>query len=138
MGRLGNIGSQVVSSRLPTKVYTKLLNEADDKGIAIGVYIRDILSQDNFSQGGQTKIEYRDKIVEVPKIEYRDRIIEKPINTLVEYKDKIVYKDRIVEKIVEKKIEVDNPKLLLKIQELEKYIYELSMAICLPNKNKKP
>jgi hypothetical protein len=138
MGRKGDITSKVIGVRAPIKIYTKLLNEASDKGISLSEYCVSLLSKDNFNQGGQTKIEYRDKIVEVPKIEYRDRIIEKPINTLVEYKDKIVYKDRIVEKIVEKKIEVDNPKLLLKIQELEKYNYELTMLICLPNQNKKP
>ena len=52
-----------------------------------------------------------------------------------------MYKDRIVEKIVEKIIEVDNPKLLLKIKELEQANYELTMYVCLPserNKNKKP
>ena len=140
MGRKGDITSKVIGVRTPIKVYTKLLNEASDKGISLSEYCVSLLSKDNFSQGGETKIEYKEKIV------YRDRIIEKPINTLVEYKDKIVYKDRIVE--VEKKIEVDNPKLLLKIKELEQQNlkikeleqqnYELTMAICLPNRNKKP
>ena len=152
MGRKGDITSKVIGVRTPIKIVTKLMNEASEKGISLSEYCVSLLSKDNFSQGGETKIEYkekivyRDKIVEVPKIEYRDRIIEKPINTLVEYKDKIVYKDRIVE--VEKKIEVDNPKLLLKIKELEQQNlkikeleqqnYELTMAICLPNRNKKP
>ena len=145
MGRKGDITSKVIGVRTPIKIVTKLMNEASEKGISLSEYCVSLLSKDNFSQGGETKIEYkekivyRDKIVEVPKIEYRDRIIEKPINTLVEYKDKIVYKDRIVE--VEKKIEVDNPKLLLKIKELEQANYELTMYVCLPserNKNKKP
>lgn len=141
MGRKGDITSKVIGVRTPIKIVTKLMNEASEKGISLSEYCVSLLSKDNLDQGGETKIEYkekivyRDKIVEVPKIEYRDRIIEKPVNTLIEYKDKIVYKDRIVEK----KIEVDNPKLLLKIKDLEQKNYELTMAICLPSKqNKKP
>ena len=105
MGRKGNIGSQVVSCRVPTKLFTKLHNEADDKGIAIGVYIRDILSQENFSQGGETKIEYRDKLV--PKIEYRDKIVEKIVEVPVEY-----HHDKIV----------DNPKLIQENDDLKSQI----------------
>ena len=114
MGRKGNIGSQVVSCRVPTKLFTKLHNEADDKGIAIGVYIRDILSQENFSQGGETKIEYRDKLV--PKIEYRDKIVEKIVEV-----PKIEYRDKIVEKIVEvPKIEyIPSPSYMREIEALE-------------------
>lgn len=134
MGRKGDITSKVIGVRTPIKIVTKLMNEASDKGISLSEYCVSLLAKDKFSQGGETKIEYRekivyrDKIVEVPKIEYRDRI-----KTNIEYKDKIVYKDRIVER----KIEVDNPKLLLKIQELEQKNYELTIAICLPNKKPK-
>ena len=140
MARKGDIDSKSVASRVPMEVYLRLLKTASSQKKTLSGYLCDKLSEENFGQGGETKIEYKEKIV------YRDRIIEKPINTLVEYKDKIVYKDRIVE--VEKKIEVDNPKLLLKIKELEQQNlkikeleqqnYELTMAICLPNKNKKP
>ena len=142
MARKGDIDSKSVASRVPMEVYLRLLKTASSQKKTLSGYLCDKLSEENFGQGGETKIEYKEKIV------YRDRIIEKPINTLVEYKDKIVYKDRIVEKIVEKKIEVDNPKLLLKIKELEQQNlkikeleqqnYELTMAICLPNRNKKP
>ncbi len=58
---------------------------------------------------GETKIEYRDRIVPgETKIEYRDRIV--PGETKIEYRDRIKevkvpgpiqYKDRIVEKLVE-------------------------------------
>ena len=140
MARKGDIDSKSVASRVPMEVYLRLLKTASSQKKTLSGYLCDKLSEENFGQGGETKIEYKEKIV------YRDRIIEKPINTLVEYKDKIVYKDRIVE--VEKKIEVDNPKLLLKIKELEQQNlkikeleqqnYELTMAICLPNRNKKP
>ena len=135
MARKGDIDSKSVASRVPMEVYLRLLKTASSQKKTLSGYLCDKLSEENFGQGGETKIEYKEKIV------YRDRIIEKPINTLVEYKDKIVYKDRIVEKIVEKIIEVDNPKLLLKIKELEQANYELTMYVCLPserNKNKKP
>ena len=46
------------------------------------------MSKDNFDQGGQTKIEYRDRIVE--------KRVEVPI-----------YRDRILEK----KVEIENPKI---------------------------
>lgn len=110
MGRKGDIGTKILSSRVPIKLYTKLLNEADDKGIAIGVYIRDILAKDNFSQGGQTKIEYKEKVV------YRDKIVEVP---------KIQYRDRIIEK----KVEIDNPKISQENVDLKKQIQLLEDEI---------
>lgn len=62
MGRKGDIVSKVIGVRSPIKIYTKLLNEASDKGISLSEYCVSILSKDNFNQGGQTKIEYRDKL----------------------------------------------------------------------------
>ena len=91
---------------MPIKLFTKLLNEADDKGIAIGVYIREILSKDNFSQVGETKIEYRDRILE--------KKVEVPI-----------YRDRILEK----KVEIDNPKIIKENVALKKQIELLEIEI---------
>lgn len=110
MGRKGDIVSKVIGVRAPIRVYTKLLNEASDKGISISQYCLSLLSKDNFNQGGQTQIEYkekmvfRDKIVEVPKIEYRDRIIEK-------------------------KVEIDNPKISQEMVALKKQIELLKLEI---------
>jgi len=72
MGRKGDIVSKVIGVRAPIKVYTKLLNEASDKGISLSEYCVSLLSKDNFNQGGQTKIEYIDR---------PPRIIEKTVPT---------------------------------------------------------
>ena len=68
MGRKGDITSKVIGVRTPIKVYTKLLNEASDKGISLSEYCVSLLSKDNFSQGGQTKIEYQDRWHIDPKL----------------------------------------------------------------------
>jgi hypothetical protein len=88
MGRKGDIVSKVIGVRSPIRVYTKLLNESSDKGISLSEYCLSILSKDNFNQGGQTKIEYQERIIE--------KKIEVP-----------VYRDRIIEK----KVEIENPKI---------------------------
>lgn len=64
MGRKGDIVSKVIGVRAPIKTYTKLLNEASDKGISLSEHCVYLLSKDNFNQGGQTRIEYRDRIIE--------------------------------------------------------------------------
>lgn len=68
MGRKGDIVSKVIGVRAPIKVYTKLLNEASDKGISLSEYCVSLLSKDNFNQGGQTKIEYQDRWHIDPKL----------------------------------------------------------------------
>ena len=103
MGRKGDIESKSVSSRVPMEVFLKLQTQAFAQKKTMSGYLCDLLSKDNFSQGGQTKIEYRDKIVE-KRVEvpiYRDRILEKKIEV-----PKIEYRDKIVEKVVEKIIEI--------------------------------
>lgn len=104
MGRKGDIVSKVIGVRAPIRVYTKLLNEASDKGISISQYCLSLLTKDNFNKGGQTEIEYKEKII------YRDKIVEVP---------KIEYRDKIVEKIIERKNDEHIALLINKINSLE-------------------
>ena len=106
MGRKGDIVSKVIGVRSPIRVYTKLLNESSDKGVSLSEYCLSILSKDNFDQGGQTKIEYRDRIVE--------KRVEVPI-----------YRDRILEK----KVEIDKPKISQENVALKKQIELLELEI---------
>jgi hypothetical protein len=106
MGRKGDITSKVIGVRTPIKIVTKLMNEASDKGISLSEYCVSLLSKDNFNQGGQTKIEYQDRIIE--------KKIEVP-----------VYRDRIVEK----KVEIDNPKIIQENVALKKQIELLELEI---------
>ena len=106
MGRKGNITTTVIGVRTPIKLFTKLLNEASDKGMAISPYIVQILS-DLDANGG-----------------------------LIPQEPTIIYKDKIVEKIIEKKIPVkvevnnkeledENYELWSKNRELKNRIQEL-------------
>lgn len=106
MGRKGDITSKVIGVRTPIKIVTKLMNEASDKGISLSEYCVSLLSKDNFNQGGQTKIEYQDRIIE--------KKIEIP-----------VYRDRIIEK----KVEIDNPKISQENVALKKQIQLLEDEI---------
>jgi hypothetical protein len=72
MGRKGDIVSKVIGVRAPIKVYTKLLNEASDKGISLSEYCVTLLSKNNFSQGGRP-------IISVPT---QDPALIKEINKL--------------------------------------------------------
>jgi hypothetical protein len=76
MGRKGDIVSKVIGVRAPIKVYTKLLNESSDKGISLSEYCVSLLTKDNFSQGGQTKIEYIDR---PPRIVEKNVPIDNPV-----------------------------------------------------------
>lgn len=114
MARKGDIDSKSVASRVPMEVYLRLLKSSSSKGLTLSAYLCDVLSEGNFSQGGQTKIEFKEKVVyrDVPKIEYRDRIVEK---------------------IVEKRVEnPKNPKLLLEIEKLEKQVFDLTTHLFFP------
>lgn len=115
MGRKGDITSKVIGVRTPIKIVTKLMNEASDKGISLSEYCVSLLSKDNFNQGGQTKIEYQDRIIE--------KKIEIP-----------VYRDRIVEK----KVEIDNPKISQENVALKKQIQLLEDEIKELKKKKAP
>lgn len=44
MGRKGDIVSKVIGVRTPIKTYTKLLNDASDKGISLSEYCVSLLS----------------------------------------------------------------------------------------------
>jgi len=52
MGRKGDITSKVIGVRAPIKTYTKLLNEASDKGISLSEYCVHLLVQ-KYADGGQ-------------------------------------------------------------------------------------
>jgi hypothetical protein len=103
MARKGDIDSKSVASRVPMKVFIRLQTKAYESNKTMSAFICDVLSDENFSQGGETKIEYRDILV--PKIEYRDRIIEKEVP--VEY-----HHDKIV----------DNPKLIEENEDLKRQV----------------
>jgi predicted RNase H-like nuclease (RuvC/YqgF family) len=124
MGRKGNITTTVIGVRTPIKLFTKLLNEASDKGMAISPYIVQILS-DLDANGG-----------------------------LIPQEPTIIYKDKIVEKIIEKKIPVKvevnnkeledenyelwskNRELKNRIQELENKCDDLQKKIPKPKRTK--
>ena len=106
MARKGDIDSKSVASRGPMEVYLRLLKNSSSKGMTLSSYLCDVLSEGNFSQGGQTKIEYQDRIIE--------KKIEVPI-----------YRDRILEK----KVEIDNPKISQENIALKKKIELLELEI---------
>jgi hypothetical protein len=89
MGRKGDIISKVIGVRAPIKVYTKLLNEASDKGISLSEYCVSLLSKDNLSQGGQTKIEYQDRWHIDPKLVRENEVL----------KNRLQEKDVLIEKL---------------------------------------
>jgi hypothetical protein len=88
MGRKGDIISKVIGVRAPIKVYTKLLNEASDKGISLSEYCVSLLSKDNLSQGGQTKIEYQDRFRTDPKLVRENQVLK----NLLQEKDVLIEK----------------------------------------------
>jgi hypothetical protein len=108
MGRKGNITTTVIGVRTPIKLFTKLLNEASDKGMAISPYIVQILSNldanGGFANGGLTPQE--------PTIIYKDKIVEKIIEK------KILVKDN-------RELEDENHELWSKNRELKNRIQEL-------------
>jgi hypothetical protein len=106
MARKGDIDSKSVASRVPMEVYLRLLKSSSSNGMTLSSYLCDVLSKDNFSQGGQTKIEYQDRVIE--------KKIEVPI-----------YRDRIIEK----KVEIDNPKIIQENVALKKQIELLELEI---------
>lgn len=56
MGRKGDIVSKVIGVRTPIKTYTKLLNDASDKGISLSEYCVSLLSNQS-----DLSIDYKDK-----------------------------------------------------------------------------
>jgi hypothetical protein len=80
MARKGDIDSKSVSSRVPMEVFLKLQKQAFDKKQTMSAYLCDILSKDSFGKGGETKIEYRDRIIEkeVPVEYHHDKVIKDP------------------------------------------------------------
>lgn len=110
MGRRGNIGTRVLSSRVPIKLYTRLCNEADDLEISLSEYVVSLLSNNNFSQGGETKIEYRDRIIEkeVPVEYHYDKIVDNPI--LVEENEFLKIKIKQIEFDLQKYKDIEDAK----------------------------
>lgn len=106
MGRKGDITSKVIGVRTPIKIVTKLMNEASEKGISLSEYCVSLLSKDNFSQGGETKIEYKEKIV------YRDKIIEVPVEIPINVR-----------------VPIDNPILIKQIESLTSENKKLKLEI---------
>jgi predicted RNase H-like nuclease (RuvC/YqgF family) len=106
MGRKGNITTTVIGVRTPIKLFTKLLNEASDKGMAISPYIVQILS-DLDANGGLTPQE--------PTIIYKDKIVEKIVEKNVPVKVEVNNKE----------LEDENYELWSKNRELKKRIQEL-------------
>lgn len=110
MARKGDIDSKPVSARVPMEVFIKLQTIAFEKKKTMSAFLCDILSDDKFGQGGEAKIEYRDKLI--PKIEYRDRIIEKEVPVEYYFKE-----------------EVDNPILIKENEDLKNRILELEQEL---------
>jgi predicted RNase H-like nuclease (RuvC/YqgF family) len=106
MGRKGNITTTVIGVRTPIKLFTKLLNEASDKGMAISPYIVQILS-DLDANGGLTPQE--------PTIIYKDKIVEKIVEKNVPVKVEVNNKE----------LEDENYELWSKNRELKKRIQEI-------------
>jgi len=106
MGRKGNITTTVIGVRTPIKLFTKLLNEASDKGMAISPYIVQILS-DLDANGGLTPQE--------PTIIYKDKIVEKIIEKKIPVKVEVNNKE----------LEDENYELWSKNKELKNRIQEL-------------
>jgi predicted RNase H-like nuclease (RuvC/YqgF family) len=106
MGRKGNITTTVIGVRTPIKLFTKLLNEASDKGMAISPYIVQILS-DLDANGGLTPQE--------PTIIYKDKIVEKIIEKKIPVKVEVNNKE----------LEDENHELWSKNRELKNRIQEL-------------
>lgn len=61
MARKGDIESKSVASRVPMEVYLRLLKNSSSNGKTLSSYLCDVLSDEKFGQGGQTKIEYQDR-----------------------------------------------------------------------------
>jgi hypothetical protein len=99
MARKGDIDSKSVASRVPMKVFIRLQTKAYESKKTMSAFICDVLSDENFSKGGETKIEYKDNIV------YRDRIVEKRIEVPVEVPINV-------------RVPIDNPILIEKIESL--------------------
>lgn len=53
MARKGDIDSKSVASRVPMEVYLRLLKNSSSKGMTLSSYLCDVLSEENFGQGGQ-------------------------------------------------------------------------------------
>ena len=110
MARKGDIDSKSIASRVPMKVYIRLQTMAYESNKTMSAFICDVLSDENFSQGGETKIQYRDKLV--PKIEYIDRIVEKKVEVPINVR-----------------VPIDNPILIKENESLKREIEELKLEI---------
>ena len=73
MGRKGDIISKVIGVRAPIKTYTKLLNDASDKGVSLSEYCVSLLS----NQDGNFGVDYKRKWEELRELNYQlENLIE--------------------------------------------------------------
>jgi hypothetical protein len=88
MARKGDIDSKSVASRVPMEVYLRLLKNSSSKGMTLSSYLCDVLSEENFGQGGQP--------INV-RVPIQDPILIREINTL---KEKVVEHGNFLLKII--------------------------------------
>jgi hypothetical protein len=128
MGRKGDIESKSVACRVQMEVYLNLRQKALKEKKPIGTYLRDILSDDNFGMGGETKVVYRDKIVE--------KIVEKnvPVKVDVNNRDLEERNDMLFSENLALKMEIK--RLEEEIERLKQYDPKFKAQIQAENKRK--